>query len=112
MPTAESVVRPELEDEDVNRSLQEPINPAQSARAGLAAQAGVDHFIRKLFRLDLLLDQRGKGLALLEAVARGQTVAEKQNRPAENRRREKKPCAGQEKNPPPQILHARAILIA
>src|SRR5688572_33290544 len=39
--TAQAIIRAELEEENIDRALQEPVDPAQPACARVAAEAGV-----------------------------------------------------------------------
>ena len=76
---AQAVVGAEREDEDVDVLAQNPIDAAGAAGAGFAAEAGVDDAVGKARGGDLFLDERGVafGQRIVEAVAGGEAVAEK-----------------------------------
>ena len=76
---AQAVVAAKFEDQDVDSRAQEPVQPVQTAGAGVAALAGVDGSEQPLFGVDLFLNQRGVGLRRFEAVAGGDAVAKEQN---------------------------------
>lgn len=76
---AQAVVAPEFEHQDVHRPAQQPVHAAQSARRGVAADAGVDNCKWKSGRIGALLQQGRKGRAWIHPVARGQAVAEQED---------------------------------
>ena len=76
---AQPVVAPQLEDEDVDRPAQHPVDAAQAGGAGLAVEAGVDDAEVPPQRVDAGLHEGGVGLLAIQAVPRGQAVAEEED---------------------------------
>ena len=74
--TAQAVVGAERDDEDANVALERPVEPAQAAGRRIARDAGIDDFERIAVLVHLLLQERRIGLALDEAQADRQAVAE------------------------------------
>src|SRR6185369_6287150 len=74
-----AVVAAEFQDKHVDTIFQQPVQSGQSAGAGVAALTGVDHLEIPTFGVDLRLNQRRKGLRLLQTVTGGDAVAEKQD---------------------------------
>jgi len=79
LDTAEAIVATEGEHKDVDRLPKNPVDAAKSACGCFAAESSVDHAIRQMGGLDLLLDARGVCFCrrILQAVTRRQAVAEK-----------------------------------
>ena len=78
---AEAVVGAEGEDEDIDGLAEDPVDAAGAAGGRFAAQAGVDDAPAEAGGGEFLLDEGGVGLAggVVEAVAGGEAVAEKQD---------------------------------
>ena len=76
---AQAVVGPRFEDEHRDRLLQQPVEPAQRPRRRLAAHARVHHAVLEAGLVDPGLDQRGKSLVGVEAIARSEAVAQEQD---------------------------------
>ncbi len=54
--SAESIIGPECENENIDLFLQHPIEPRQAARGRVAAHPGIDHVEGQIILADLLLD--------------------------------------------------------
>ena len=74
---AQTVIAAELQYQDIDAIFQKPIEPVQTAGAGVAALAGVDRIEWPPFGLDLGLDQSGIGLRRFQAVTGGDAIAKK-----------------------------------
>ena len=66
--TPEPIVRPGLDHEHSHRLLEQPIDPAERSRGGLAAHTGIHCLEREPDGVDFLLNQCGIGLGLIETV--------------------------------------------
>jgi hypothetical protein len=77
---AQPVISAQRDHEHV-RSLaaERPIDPAQSARRRVTADARVFHRVRQRGGIDLLLQQRGIRLPRIQPVTGGDAVAEDQD---------------------------------
>ncbi len=80
--TAQHVVGTEFDDQHADRLTQQPVEPAQSARRRVAADAGVDDAQPEPGGVDAFLNPRGIGLIGRQSVARRQARAEEKHRPA------------------------------
>lgn len=76
---AEGVVGAEFEDEDGYGSAQEPVDTADAASRGLAADTGVDDAVVVSGGVELLLDEGGECLFGGKAVAGGEAIAEEED---------------------------------
>ena len=59
---AQTIVAAEFEHQDVHGPLEQPVDAAQSARRGVAAQARIDGLVWQARVLEPLVDQRGECL--------------------------------------------------
>ena len=73
---AQAVVAAELEHEHVRGLFQQPVEPPQSARAGVAAHAGVDELERTPLGREPALQHGREGLGRIEVQTRRDAVAE------------------------------------
>ena len=78
---AQAVVAAEFEDKDVHGRTENPVDAAESARRGLATQAGVDHAPRQAGGGDFLLHDGGEclGGGVIQSVAGSEAVAEEEH---------------------------------
>src|SRR6476660_7576151 len=76
---AQAIVRAQLDHENVDGPLEQPINPPQAARTGVAAQARVLNFERQTGCANFFRDQCWERLCWLNAKPCRQAVAEKHN---------------------------------
>ena len=74
----QAIVATELKNQNVDATAQKPINSIETPGRSVATLSGIDNLEGPLFGLDPLLNQGGIGLADLETVTGGDTVAEKQ----------------------------------
>ena len=74
--TAECVVPAELDDKNVGRLLQDPVDAGQPAGGGVAADAGVDDIDGVPVAAKDSLDDSGEGVGLGETEPGGEAVAE------------------------------------
>lgn len=77
--TAQTIVGAQSQHEDVDRFLQHPIGTTQAAGRGFAAEARSDDFVVQTLGGDAFANEGRVGLALLDAVARSEAVAQKKN---------------------------------
>ena len=78
--SAQGIVGPRLQDEDVDLLTKEPVHPAERPRRGLAAHAGVNDAIGQAGLLDALLEQARVGQVRIgQAVSGGETRAHREH---------------------------------
>jgi hypothetical protein len=77
---AQSVIAAEFDHQHIDALPQEPVEPPQAARGGIAAHTGVDHAKLHPALVCLLLEQGRKAFLGVDAVARSQAVAEDDDR--------------------------------
>ena len=80
----QAVVGPQLDHEHAHRRAQQPLQPPQAPRAGVAADARVHHTERKSGPVDARPDPRGKGVfpGVAQAVAFGEARAQEEDNTA------------------------------
>jgi hypothetical protein len=74
--SAQAVVGPEFEDEDVHRLAEHPADAVPAARGGFAADARVGDLVGEVEGVEAVFDEIGEGLAGADAIAGGEAVAE------------------------------------
>ena len=76
--SAQSVVAPQFDAKNIHGLPQDPVQPAQATRGGLAAQPGVNDAPGEAAGIQFMLDQRRECFVGIETIAGGQAVAEKE----------------------------------
>src|SRR5690348_4126973 len=77
---AKAIIGAALDDDDVERSAEQPVEATQQSGRGLPAHTGVHDLEREARRVDLLLNQLGIRAIRFQAQPRRETGADKYHR--------------------------------